>query len=288
MKQPFAKEQLWGVATLLFLALAVWFGLPPYYRFAAACLAVLILPVLIWRKCAFWMVLAALLGSGAFLWTFRASGYHYTSLLPLSAAFLMLVFRFGKRWLKRLVGLTAALVLGALLAAEVPILRAALSAPAGDAPYVIVLGAAVYGQTPSISLRHRSDRAVEHLRANPAALAVLSGGQGEGEDISEAECMRRYLREKGVPESRILLEDKSTSTLENLTFSRAVIEGAGGDSSHVAVVSSSYHLYRARRMAAGLGMAADGLKSVDGFPIYMTGMYLREALAVWKLWVMGI
>jgi len=288
MKQPFAKEQLWGVATLLFLALAVWFGLPPYYRFAAACLAVLILPVLIWRKCAFWMVLAALLGSGAFLWTFRASGYHYTSLLPLSAAFLMLVFRFGKRWLKRLVGLTAALVLGALLAAEVPILRAALSAPAGDAPYVIVLGAAVYGQTPSISLRHRSDRAVEHLRANPAALAVLSGGQGEGEDISEAECMRRYLREKGVPESRILLEDKSTSTLENLTFSRAVIEGAGGDSSHVAVVSSSYHLYRAKRMAAALGMAAEGLPSTGGYPVYMTGMYLREAVAVWKLWVMGI
>ena len=288
MKQPFAKEQLWGVATLLFLALAVWFGLPPYYRFAAACLAVLILPVLIWRKCAFWMVLAALLGSGAFLWTFRASGYHYTSLLPLSAAFLMLVFRFGKRWLKRLVGLTAALMLGAMLAAEMPILRAALSAPAGDAPYVIVLGAAVYGETPSLSVRHRCDRALKHLTRNPDAVAVVSGGQGPGEDISEAECMRRYLRDKGVTEGRILVEDRSTSTRENLAFSKAVIETAGGDPSHVAVVSSSYHLYRAGHMAASLGMAAEGLPSTDGYPVYMTGMYLREAVAVWKLWILGI
>lgn len=282
------RGQLWAALILALLAVAAWFGLPPSARPAALGFLALLPFALFRREWAFWTVLAGLAGFGVFLWTFRASGYHYAALLPLTAAGLLLVFRFGKRWLKGLIGAVTGLALALVLAAEVPIGYAALTATKSDAPYVIVLGAAVYGQTPSISLRHRSDRAVEHLRANPAALAVLSGGQGEGEDISEAECMGRYLREKGVPQSRILLEDKSTSTLENLTFSRAVIEGAGGDSSHVAVVSSSYHLYRARRMAAGLGMAADGLKSVDGFPIYMTGMYLREALAVWKLWVMGI
>ena len=288
MKKAFSKTALRGVLVLLLLGAALWFGLPSGSRFAAAGMIALIVPLVIWPGGTYCIVLLALVGMGAFLMTFRASGYHYAALLPLTAAGLLMVFRFGKRWLKGLVGAVTGLALALVLAAEVPIGYAALTATKSDTPYVIVLGAAVYGQTPSISLRHRSDRAVEHLRANPAALAVLSGGQGEGEDISEAECMRRYLREKGVPQSRILLEDKSTSTLENLTFSRAVIEGAGGDSSHVAVVSSSYHLYRARRMAAGLGMAADGLKSVDGYPIYMAGMYLREALAVWKLWVMGI
>ena len=200
----------------------------------------------------------------------------------------MLVFRSGKRGLKRLAAFLTALALGLLLAAEIPILSAALTSEKSDAPYVIVLGAAVYGETPSISLRHRADRALEHLNANPAAVAVVSGGQGEGEDISEAECMRRYLRERGVADSRILVEDRSTSTLENLTFSKQVIEGAGGDPARVAVVSSSYHLYRAGRMAAALGMEAEGLRSSDGYPVYMTGMYLREALAVWKLWASDI
>jgi uncharacterized SAM-binding protein YcdF (DUF218 family) len=280
--------QVWGILVLLFLAASVWFGLHPHYRFVAVGLALLILPVLLKRAWTWWIVLLALLGYGAFLWTFRASGYHYTSLLPLTAAGLLLVFRFGKRGLKRLVNVLAALVLAVFLAAEIPILHAALLTAESDAPYVIVLGAAVYGETPSISVRHRSDRAVEHLHNNPDAVAVVSGGQGAGEDISEAECMRRYLVEQGVENGRILLEDRSSSTLENLTFSKAAIEDAGGDPSRVAIVSSSYHLYRAKRMAAALGMAAEGLPSSDGYAVYMTGMYLREAVAVWKLWLMGI
>ena len=287
MKETSSVKHIWGVPALLLLAAAVWFGLPPYYHFAAAGLAALALPALLWGKGSYWIVLFALLGCGAFLWTFRASGYHYASVLPLTAAGLMLVFRFGKRGLKRAAGLAAGLALALVLIPEVPILHTALTAEKSDAPYVIVLGAAVYGETPSISLKHRSDRAAEHLKANPAAVAVVSGGQGEGEDISEAECMRRYLRDKGAADSRILLEDRSTSTLENLTFSKAVIKAAGGDPAQVAIVSSSYHLYRACRMAASLGMEAEGLRSSDGYPVYMAGMYLREALAVWKLWVLG-
>ena len=259
MKKPYLKTTVRGVSALALLALSLWFGLLPYYRLAALLVAALILPVLLRPEWTFSIVLAALIGCGASLWAFRASGYHYASLLPFLVAALMLVFRFGKRGLKRLAGAATALV----------------------------LGAAVYGEDPSLSLVHRSDRAMEHLETNPSAVAVLSGGQGEGEDISEAECMGRYLKSKGVNEGRMLLEDRSTSTLENLTFSKQIIENSGGDPARVAVVSSSYHLYRARRMAAALGMAADGLPSSDGYPVYMTGMYLREAVAVWKLWVLG-
>ena len=288
MKKRIDKSQLWAALTLLLLAASVWFGLPPYYRFVAVGLAALSLPALFWRKGAFWIVVLALVGCGVFLLRFRASGYHYTALIPLTAAVLILVFRFGKRGMKRLAGAALALVLALFFAAEIPILYTALTAAESDAPYVIVLGAAVYGETPSISLRHRSDRAAEHLQRNPDAVAVVSGGQGEGEDISEAEAMRRYLIDKGVADDRIHLEDASTSTLENLTFSKRVIENSGGDPARVAVVSSSYHLYRAKRVAATLGMEADGLPSSDGYPVYMTGMYLREAAAVWKLWVLGI
>ena len=288
MKQTSSKSFIWAVPALLLLAAALWFGLPPGSRYAALGAAALIVPLLLWRKGAFWWVLLGLIGCGAFLWTFKASGYHYASLLPFLVAALMLVFRFGKRGLKRLAGAATALALILLLAAEAPILHTALNAAKSDAPYVIVLGAAVYGEDPSLSLVHRSDRAMEHLETNPSAVAVLSGGQGEGEDISEAECMGRYLKSKGVNEGRMLLEDRSTSTLENLTFSKAAIEESGGDPSRVAIVSSSYHLYRACRMASALGMEAEGLRSADGCPVYMTGMYLREALAVWKLWVSDI
>ena len=288
MKKAISKEQLWGAAALLLLAATFWFGLPPYYHFVAMGLAALALPALIWRKGSFWIVLLSLTGCGVFLLRFRASGYHYAALVPLIAGALLLVFRFGKRRLKRLTGAAAALALLLFLAAETPILYTALTAGKSDAPYVIVLGAAVYGETPSISVRHRCDRASEHLASHPDAAAVVSGGQGEGENISEAEAMRRYLIDKGVAQSRILMEDRSTSTWENLTFSKQIIEESGGDPSRVAVVSSAYHLYRARRMAAALGMAADGLASSDGYPVYMAGMYIREALAVWKLWVWGV
>lgn len=288
MKQASPKAKIWAVLALALLALSIWFGLPPHYRYVAALLAALILPVLFKPAWAFRIVLGALAGLVAFLFTFRASGYHYAALVPLSIGVLLLVFRFGKRGLKRLAAGATGLLLVLLLIPEAPILQAAFAAGESDAPYVIVLGAAVYGQTPSISVRHRCDRAIQHLKRNPGARALVSGGQGEGEDISEAEAMGRYLVEKGVAADRILLEDKSTSTWENLSFSKALIEGTGGDPSRVAVVSSAYHLYRARRMAAALGMDADGLPSADGYPLYMTGMYLREALAVWKLWVMGI
>ena len=288
MKKTSRKSTLLGVPALLLLATILWFGLPPGSRIAAVGAAALLIPLLLWRRGTFWIVLLGLLGTGAFLCTFKASGYHYAALLPFGAAGLMLVFRFGKRGLKRLVGLGVGLVLALVLIAEIPILSTALNATKSDAPYVIVLGAAVYGETPSISLKHRCDRAREHLNANPAAVAILSGGRGQGEDISEAECMRRYLVNKGVKESRLLLEDGSTSTLENLTFSKQAIEAAGGDSARVAIVSSAYHLYRAKRMAVSLGMEADGLRSADGYPVYMTGMYLREAIAVWKMWVLGV
>lgn len=286
-KHPLAG-QIGAALAVLFLAFAAWFGLHPYYRFAAVGLAALVLPIALFRRWAYWVALLALMGTGVFLLTFRASGYHYAAMLPLLAAGLLLVFRFGKRRLRRLTAVLVALGLGVLLPAEVPILHAALAGGDSDAEYVIVLGAAVYGTSPSITLAHRTDRAREHLEAHPAAAAVVSGGQGEGEDISEAECMRRYLLDRGVAKERILLEDRSTSTLENLTFSKAVIEAHGGDPSRVAIVSSPYHLYRARRMAAALGMEADGLPGSDGYAVYMAGMYLREALAVWKLWVLGV
>ena len=128
MKKRIDKSQLWAALTLLLLAASVWFGLPPYYRFVAVGLAALSLPALLWRKGAFWIALLALVGCGVFLLRFRASGYHFTALIPLTAAVLILVFRFGKRGLKRLAGAALALALALFFAAEIPMLYTALTA----------------------------------------------------------------------------------------------------------------------------------------------------------------
>ena len=116
MKKSYLKTTVRGVSALALLALSLWFGLLPYYRLAALLVAALILPVLLRPEWTFSIVLAALIGCGASLWAFRASGYHYASLLPFLVAALMLVFRFGTRGLKRLVGAVTALGLALVFA----------------------------------------------------------------------------------------------------------------------------------------------------------------------------
>ena len=276
-----------SAALILLTACAIAFGLHPHYRLVGVGVAVLAAVPLIWKRTWWWICSLVLLGLVAVLWAFGPTGYRYTSLLPLAAIVLVLVFRFAGRGWRIAISVLAALGLLALLAVEAPIVAAANRESEADADYVIVLGAAVYGETPSISLRSRMDRAIEYLNTHPDAKVVASGGQGAGEDISEAECMRRYFLAHGVDESRILTESHSTSTMENLTFSRTVIEDDGGSADRVAIVSSGYHLYRATSMAESLGMQAVGLAGADGYPLYMTGMYIREALGVVKLWLFG-
>ena len=88
---------------------------------------------------------------------------------------------------------------------------------------VIVLGAAVHGKTPSLTLKKRLDKAVEYHAQNPNAVIVVSGGQGAQEDISEAEAMKIYLIENGVKSDKIIKEENATSTYENFKFSKEIL-----------------------------------------------------------------
>ncbi len=286
-RQPFTLWHAAGLLLIVLSALCIWFGIHPRYRFLSV--GILLLGALgAWkRNWLFWIVLAVQAGVVIFLWTFPQAGYHIASIVPLALIAALLVFRFAKKPVKIITAVVLLLALCALLVVEVPIVAAAARSPEPDADYIVVLGAAVYGTEPSITLQHRLEGAARYLEANPRTVAVVSGGQGAGEDVSEAECMRRYLVEHGIDPSRILLEDRSTSTKENLAFSKAVIEANGGKVDRVVIVSSAYHLYRAAKIAETLGIRASGAAGSDGYPIYMFGMYLREAAAVLKLWVFG-
>lgn len=156
-----------------------------------------------------------------------------------------------------------------------------------DAPYLIVLGAGVNGTEPSLSLWERLNAAKQYLDEHPATVAVVSGGQGAGEQITEAECMRRWLVANGISENRILLEQKSTSTYENLKFSLQIIRDDGGDpKGKIAVLSNEYHLYRAKFYAKELGTNAVGVAANTEYLGLRVNYFIREAFGVAYMWIL--
>lgn len=142
----------------------------------------------------------------------------------------------------------------------------------------IVLGCSVKGEQPSWILKERLDVAYKYLTENPKAYCVLSGGQGEDEEISEAECMYRYLTEKGIDPTRLFCEDASTNTEENLLFSKKLLE-QNGISGEVTIVTSEFHAYRAYKMAEELGMDSYSTPSRT-FWLYLPTYYVRELYGI--------
>lgn len=118
---------------------------------------------------------------------------------------------------------------------------------------ILILGCRVKWDKPSLSLIKRVDTAYDFLMKNPNAIAILSGGQGSDEAISEAECMKNLLLEKGIDKSRLILEDKSTTTDENISFSLKLIEALGLDKT-IAVATSEYHQLRAAMICRRYGL----------------------------------
>lgn len=162
-------------------------------------------------------------------------------------------------------GLVLALGLAAFVAAEGLIFREMMKQPEKELPFVIVLGAQVRGTVPSRALLRRLEAAEEYMRENPQTIAVLSGGQGSGEDITEARCMEEYLTAAGILKERLILEERSTTTEENLRFSAEKIAGyrsgeaakdtAGkaGMDVRTGILSNNFHVYRALLLAKKMG-----------------------------------
>ena len=119
------------------------------------------------------------------------------------------------------------------------------------ANYIIVLGAGLIGTRVTPLLAARIDKGIELLHDNPNAVLIMSGGQGPGEDIAEGEAMARYAEQKGVDLGKIIVEGKSTSTEENLLFSRELMSW---DRPRVIVVTTAYHVFRALLLAKQHGL----------------------------------
>ena len=164
---------------------------------------------------------------------------------------------------------------------ELPVLRGAHTDENPKADYLIVLGAKVNGTTPSYAMHDRLTAALDYLNAYPDATAIVSGGQGDDEGISEAEAMKIWLEAHGVAPERILLEDQSETTRQNLENSFAIMRERGADPSDgVAIVTSEYHLYRAREIASALGAKPIGVAARTSLLSMRINYFVREGFAV--------
>ena len=208
--------------------------------------------------------------------------------LALSAVCFLLLFLRGKKrermWRVILLSLTAFCML-TVFGAMIYIDRDGRSdtLDGENAPeFVVVLGAQVQGDKPSLTLKKRLDLAYTYLTEHPNAEAVVSGGQGPDEQYTEASVMARYLIDRGIDEERILREEKASDTRENLAFSRALVEPLGIDTRKVLIITSDFHLCRAKFLARKQGMEAFGLASQTWPEILRVNYLLREVFAFVK------
>ncbi len=246
---------------------------------------------LLWALAAIFAVLGTLLRA--------VPGMRFTGLLCWCAAVAWIVFavlgRAGEqKWArrcKRILLVLLAVGFALFAAMEALVVRDnRTDASDKDVTCVIILGAGVNGTEPSLMLATRLRAALDFASDKPDVPIICSGGQGPGEDITEAECMARWLIEHGIEESRIWKEERSTSTRENFDFSTQLMAERGIDpTGNFAFVTNDYHVARAKRIAGvpwAYGVAATLPRNLY-YDTLQLNYYIREAFAMAELLVIG-
>ncbi|MFJ8513996.1 YdcF family protein [Lysinibacillus xylanilyticus] len=189
-----------------------------------------------------------------------------------------------KKWVTRLGVILLAICIVVFIWLGEEMKQGVQPAANGTATYIIVLGAKVKpGGIPSLSLKNRLEGAVKYLNKYPHVKVIVSGGQGADEDQTEASVMFKYLQDKGIDTNRILVEEQSTSTYENLLFSKELLPKG---TKKITILSNDFHLKRAKYLAESLGfevdvVAAETPKSVE------IKLKLRERAALLKTYIIG-
>ncbi len=179
------------------------------------------------------------------------------------------------------------IVLLLILVIEIPIIVVGYLTQPVKSDTIIVLGAKILGQDPSLMLRLRLDEAIKLYEAGYAPTIIVSGAQGPDESISEAASMKAYLLNHGIPAERILLEDQSFNTYQNLANSHKIMQV---NSLRTAViVSNASHIRRSLLLAQNLGIQATGSPApmASSSPYLTTKQYVREGAAVAVLFLTG-
>ncbi|MGM9661228.1 MAG: YdcF family protein [Faecousia sp.] len=244
-----------------------------------------------------WLIVGAL-GAAAFILRFVLWGYSFSALVCCCLAgiiafyevtgMLLTQFPVVIPILRRI--FTVCLVIGIAVVSvtECIIIKASFGNPTEPVDYLVVLGAKVRVTGPSASLWDRIYGAYSYLEAHPDVIAVVSGGQGVDEPTAEAYSMRDELVALGIDPKRIWIEDKATSTWENLHFSLDLIEEKTGKRPEkIGVLSSEYHLYRASLFAKACDVEFVGVPARTSRISQMINHFMREVAGVWHYWLLG-
>ena len=185
---------------------------------------------------------------------------------------------------------TVCLVLGLLAFAvtEGFIIKASFGNPKRSCEYMVVLGAKVRDDGPSVSLWDRIYGAADYMKEHPQVIAVVSGGQGLDEPMTEGQAMFDELVALGIQPERIWIEDKATSTRENITFALDLIERKTGvRPDTLGVVSSEYHLFRASLFTRECGADFVGIPARTSRPSQFVNHMMREVAGIWTYFILG-
>ena len=221
-------------------------------------------------------------------------GYSFSAICCTAAAGVIGFYTFVPRIFKksrtviRLFTILLILLLIVFCITEGFIIHAARGQAEEPCDYLLVLGAKVNPGGPSLTLRSRIEAAYDYLTAHPDSIAILSGGQGPDEPMTEAKCMYDKLVAMGIDPQRLWLEDQSTTTWENMKFSRTMLEEkTGAAPEKIALVSSEFHLFRAQLFARRFGFDPVGVPASTRLPFLTVNYFLREAVAVWYYLIFG-
>lgn len=245
--------------------------------------------------------------SFAFIWLL-ASGFFF--LVAAGARYAHLHPKKLPLWMP----VSAATFFGACVAVfvtvEVLVFMGVASADVPNLDYVIVLGAKVNEDEISNSLRKRLDKAIEYSQANPETMLILSGGQGPDEPVAEARAMYDYLLYNGVPAGQMAMETISTSTVENIAYSKVMIDEiqrvkrerqaremmpiapgpyvvAEDKPLQIGVLTSNFHVFRARMIAEKWGIPGIYGIASESDMLLFPHLCVRECAAILKDRLMG-
>ena len=213
----------------------------------------------------FWMLWEAI-GAFFLLWAFLLHKKFFVSYRKIKTVFHLSV----------VIGAAVLIMFCSMIAGEFS------SAGKQNLDYIIVLGAQVREDGPSVVLRYRLDAAIDYLKENADTICIVSGGQGSNEPFPEAKGMADYLTEQGIEEERILLEDKSTNTAENIKYSKALIQQSYDS---VGIVTNNFHVFRAVRIAEVQGLEGVCGIAADSNLLYLPNNMLRECCGILKDWI---
>ena len=247
------------------------------------------------KLCMLWLTLSLLcmIYTGVVL-SVRSGTFSFTIWIALSAIFAIFAYlAYGNNWsklmplLRYMICIVSGIIFVIFVICQTAIISHSYDKGKSNLDYIVVLGAQMRGNNPSIVYRYRLDKAYDYLMENENTTCILTGGKGANETISEGEGGRDYLLSRGITADRLIVEKESRDTVENIRNAYSLIENADVDYHKIGIVTNSFHVFRGVRIAKKY--TSDEVCGIAAYmqPLYMPNNMVRETFGIIRDFVNG-